>query len=444
MIVYILNLPSNSHDDDRLEKIIYNRLQNCLQITPITVQCYSKLSAGFVSVNDNQIKNHLVENIKQMELDPVDHTCIISFSDNIELISYIVIDKTRAEKNVNLPKPDDILRQWIEICRTGKSSFCDQINSQFPNIYRIVSTSFDGLHGVMSNPNFLVSKFLAHVYVGADCRYLENLPNAIMKEQLREFICQSIGLIDVPALPLHIELNKYTNNACIIAADRVRQWIKKGSLSLDGKQIPIQENLACRLLLHQISDVDNDDEILRQDIFDGKAKVIERRGENLVLEISDKNIFDKCLKFGVLRIGTKLILRMENYIPLKDPEELEIDVDTWYQHDMTLYKPDIMQFITDINHPIFRYKWNANTWLQEFQKSRAQNPLNNVKSRHNYGLASDRTRHLLRMTVMLNTIGVIQKKSYLLNNEQIKLNLDPKLKTIVYNHDSLLQLGRRV
>ncbi|CAF4796843.1 unnamed protein product, partial [Rotaria sp. Silwood1] len=43
----------------------------------------------------------------------------------------------------------------------------------------------------------------------------------------------------------------------------------------------------------------------------------------------------------------------------KDPEEFEVDIETWYQTEMIRYKPDIMQFTTDLNHPIFRYQWNS-------------------------------------------------------------------------------------
>ena len=45
------------------------------------------------------------------------------------------------------------------------------------------------------------------------------------------------------------------------------------------------------------------------------------------------------------------------------------------------------------------------------------------------------------MTVMLNTIGIIKRGSYRINEKEIKLN-PSRLKTILYDHKSTLQRGR--
>ncbi|CAM4828586.1 unnamed protein product [Rotaria magnacalcarata] len=408
VVVYILDLPSNINDNIRLANLIQSRMEKSLQITPIMIKCYSKLNAGFIYVHDNQIKNRLVDEIKQLALDPIE--------------------------------ADEILKRWIQINHGERTSSCDQVNIQFPNIYRIVSTSFDDSIAVMSNPDFLINKLLAHVYVGAQCRYFEDLPKSITKEQLEMAICDLLGIKILPPFSLHIELNKQTSNACIIAADTARQCATRDVLYLDGKSILIKDNLAFRLLLYPLNEVHDNNDILNQKIFDGQAKIIEQRRDKLILEISNKEVYDECLRFGVLRIGTKPILIIENYIPLHDPEELEIDADVWYDSEMIHYKPDIMQFIANLDHPIFRYKWNADAWLQQFQKAKSSNFTTDAHS----DLSSDQTRHLLQMTVMLNTIGAIRKKVYLINDQQIKLNLDSKLKTIVYNHDSLLEVGQSI
>ncbi|CAF4323601.1 unnamed protein product, partial [Rotaria sordida] len=44
IIVYITDLPLNIDDDIRLANLIHNRVEKSLQITPISVKCYSKLS----------------------------------------------------------------------------------------------------------------------------------------------------------------------------------------------------------------------------------------------------------------------------------------------------------------------------------------------------------------------------------------------------------------
>ncbi|CAF3926094.1 unnamed protein product, partial [Rotaria sp. Silwood1] len=444
IIVYITDLPANIDNDDNLAKLIQNHLENIHKITPISIKCYSELAAGFIYVGDNQTKTCLIDKIKRMVLDSTGDTSIISFNDTLELISYIVIDKTNEKKDVNLPESHEILNRWIDLYHGEKPRSCEQISAQFPNIYRLISTSLDDLLNVMSNRDFLINNLIARVYVGANCSYFEDLPRSTNKEQLERTICISIGITNVESLSLHIELNKQTRNACIIAAGIARKWATKDFLYVNGKPIPIKVNLAFRLLLHPISKLYKDDEILSQKIFRGQAKILERCGDKITLEISSKTIFDECLKFGVLRIGTDSVLKLENYISIMDPEELEIDVETWYENEMIRYKPDIMQFINDLEHPIFRYKWNAQIWLEQFQNIMYSDSITNIDSRHHSNLSSDKIRHLFQMTVMLNTIGVIRKKNYFIKNEQINLNLDPKLKTIIYNHDSLLEHGQTV
>ncbi|CAF4939522.1 unnamed protein product, partial [Rotaria sp. Silwood1] len=444
-IVYISDLPLNIEDDVQLHRLIETRLEKTFQIIPISVQCYPKLGVGFMCVRNNDIKNRLVNDIQRIVLDSTRDTSLISFNDTIEIISYIVIDITNEKNDIDLPKPNEIRNRWIDLYHGEKSISCEQISVQFPNIYRIISYSFDDLLNAMSNRDFLINNLIARVYIAADCSYFEDLPKSTTKEQLEKAICSSIGKQNISSLSLYIELNKQTNNACIIATDQARSWSTKSFLYLNDKPMSKKENLTCRLLIHPISDIHNDvDEILDEKIFDGQATIIERRDKNLVLEISNKKIYDNCLTVGVLSIKDKPRLKMEVYTTLNNPEDQEIDLDTWYQYDMIRYKPDIMQFIVDLDHPIFRYKWNPDIWFEQFQNSKPQNHSTNFNSRHHSNLSSDKIRHLLQMTVMLNTIGVIRKKSYFIKNKQINLHLNPKLKTIIYNHDSLLEHGQTV
>ncbi|CAF4598666.1 unnamed protein product, partial [Didymodactylos carnosus] len=64
-------------------------------------------------------------------------------------------------------------------------------------------------------------------------------------------------------------------------------------------------------------------------------------------------------KIGALRVNDETSLIMKNDIAGSDPEECEIDADTWYESEMRRYKPDIMQFIRNPEHDIFRFKWNS-------------------------------------------------------------------------------------
>ncbi|CAF4245688.1 unnamed protein product [Rotaria sp. Silwood2] len=443
-IVYISDLPADIDDELQLHHLIRNRLQKTFQITPTSIQCYSKLGFGFMHVRNNKIKDRLVNDIKRLVLDRSGNPSLISFNDTFEFTSYIVIDKTNENKDVDFPKSDEILKRWVKIYNEEKSCSCEQISIQFPNIYRIILTSFNNLLVAISNPDFLINNLFAHVYLGANCSYLEDLPKSTTKEQLKEAISDSIRIKNLSPLSLHIELNKQTNNACIIATDQARLLATKSFIYLGDKPISKKETLTCRLLLHPISEIFTNEEILQETIFDGKATIIERRGENLVLEISDKKIFDNCLTVGVLSIKHKPRLIMEIFLNFNHPEDREIDAETWYQSEMIRYKPDIMQFVANLDHPIFHYKWNSEIWLEQFQNTKPSNLMINTNLKNHSNISSDQIRHLLRMTVMLNTISIIRKKKYLLNNQEILLNLDSKLKTIVYNHESLLEYGRSI
>ncbi|CAF1488467.1 unnamed protein product [Didymodactylos carnosus] len=180
---------------------------------------------------------------------------------------------------------------------------------------------------------------------GADCSYFEDLPRSTTEDQLREAICRTIGLENISPLSLHIELNKQANNACVIACDAARKWATQSFLYLENKSVSKKENLTCRLLLRPIPESYKIDTTVNHTMFNNKAKMIKHRHDNLILEISDKNIFDYCLRVGALRINDRTSLIMTIYTPFSDPEEREIDSDTWYESEMFRYQPDIMQFV---------------------------------------------------------------------------------------------------
>ena len=112
--------------------------------------------------------------------------------------------------------------------------------------------------------------------------------------------------------------------------------------------------------------------------------------------------------------------------------ENEIDAASWYETEMLHCKPDIMQFMDDMKHFIFHLQWNSQTWLDQLKLS----VTHNRGSREN-----DLIRHLLRMTVMLNTIGVVLKNSYMIGYEEVRLKMNSTMQTIVYDHRSKLEKG---
>lgn len=110
-----------------------------------------------------------------------------------------------------------------------------------------------------------------------------------------------------------------------------------------------------------------------------------------------------------------------------NPEKCELNALNWYETEMLRIEGDILTIINNHQHPIFRYQWNAQNWIEQMKKSKRKD--------------QDRIRHLLRVTVMLNTIAILRKKKYWIDGERILLQLT-KIQTIIYNHNSKLFQGK--
>ncbi|CAF1126012.1 unnamed protein product [Didymodactylos carnosus] len=438
--VYIKELPLIDQDDFGLANKIRHRIETIHKIKILDIRCYSSLGIGFIRVSDDQTKNHLVDTVGNMSLDSQVGSSSISFTNTLEIVSCIVLDMKNDKDLKSLPKSDEVMSRWKDIFINEKPLLCDGVSIQFPNIYRII-TSFDESFVKIAHSNFAINGRFAQIYFGADYSYLEDLPTLINEKQLREAIGRMIGLENISQSILHIEFNKQAKNACIIACDIARKWSTKSFLYLDNKPISKKENLTYRLLVTPVTETYKIDSIINHEMFVHKATIDKHRGTKLILEISDKIVFDNCIKIGALRLNDETSLIMKNYIAGSDPEECEIDADTWYESEMLRYKPDIMQFIRNPEHEIFRFKWNSQLWLQQFKRliTQDQNVSKNINLRNFNGTSFDIIRHHLRVTVMLNTIAAIQKNKYIIDNDEIKLNLEKNLQTIIYNHQSKLK-----
>jgi uncharacterized protein (TIGR02452 family) len=442
-LVYIMDVPSLDKSDSELTSMIGQRIEATFRLTLIDIGCYSKLGIGFIRVKDNETKLYLTETIRTLALSPRDASATILFTETLEYISYVVLDTTNVKEDIDWPKPEVISQRWIEVYSKEKPSSCEQVNIQFPNIYRIVSSSFEQLCEIMNNQDFGIHNSLcARVYLGADCSYLENLSRSTTEDEIRQAITNAIGQTAlVSKLDLFIQLNKQTNNACIIAANVARKMSTK-TIYIGSQPIAATENLPLCLLVLSDPKIYNDDLIIQHKTFDGKARKLKRLENKLILEILDKKIFNECVKRKVLRIGENS-LSLEIYTPFSDPGDREVDAYTWYKGEMLRCKADIMQFVPNPQHEIFHFRWNSKIWLDEFLlvKYNNQNAKNNGDTEQREKLTNDQIRHRLRITVMLNTIAAIRKKSYMIGDKEIKLNLNPSIKTIIYNHQSKLKEG---
>jgi uncharacterized protein (TIGR02452 family) len=427
ILVYIPDIPSNIPEND-LEKMLQTRLKSSARVTAQDIKCHSKLGIAVVRLSTKEDKEHLVSNVLSMVLDPQRGTNI-SFVKELELESYIVLDQHKKK----IPSSDEVAHFYVQAYNVEEPTTCDLVSVVFPNIFRIVSKSLDDLITVASSTNFCIDNIPAIIYSHAECSFFQELPANTTDDKLSSAIKAQIGDKELLATSFHVQFDKKTGNAVILMPKSVKQWITQGFLTIDGRNISKKAKLACRVLVAPILRDFDIDSILDHKLFADHVVTHNHINNHLILELDSMDAYNNCLSVGALRIG-KTLLNITEHATVSDPEANEIDAETWYETDMKQIKPDIMTIINDHDHPIFHYKWNAKNWIEQFKK---------VESTERHVKDDDLTRHLLRVTVMLNTIGVVRKQRYMVGKNEVILKPE-RMQTIVYNHASKLSTGKKI
>ncbi len=439
-MIYILDLPSDISDNFELEKLISRRVEDLLQAKLKKIKCYSKLGVGVIYVTDNSLKDRLLNKLGKLALDPKEGKYSITFVETVELISYIVLDVTQESKDEELPTAKEISRRWVEIHKGEKPLSCEILNAQFSNIYRIVPSTLDELVNSSYNGVFRIKNVVGHIYYCADCSFFDDLPRTIKKNHLQDAIADAIGQSNLPSTSLCVQINRHSAAACIISANVARLWSTKSFIIIDKNTLQKKTNLACRLVVHPIPKSFPIQSILKHREFNNAVTYHKLTGDHLILELSDKDVFQQCLERGALRIGNDHVMHMDLCNTLNNPDGGELDDDTWYEAEMLQIKPDIMQFVANPQHKVFRFRWNPYIWIEQFKRVASQKRDGIQGASHDQkNPTPDQMRHLLRVTVMLNTLAVIRKKSYMIDDREVQLNLKNELKTIVYDHESILE-----
>ena len=433
------DLPPTIEDNQKMEK----KIRQCLELKNKQkvrdIKCFIELGLGIVYLNHKTDKRNLVEVIEKIFIDPTQNITI-SFVDEIDLTSYVVINTTDMK---NLPSSDDIARKWQKLYRTRRQPKCEQVSVQFPNIFRMVTNSLDELLEALSIQDFSINGQLATVYFRGDCCFFEGLPRTTTVERLREAIAKQISDQYTSKNLIHIQYNKEGANALVITSGRARVWSLHSSIDLDGRVFMKKDSLACRLLIRNVPRNIPISRICDHAIFGNSVVKTLPNGEHMIVEVSDIHVYQKCIDRGVLRIDNE-VLYIDIYSHSINPEDSEIDAETWYETEMCdITKPDIMQFISNPQHHIFRWKWNSEAFLKEFARWESTGRHERDKGQDKHGKLCNLRRHALRMTVMLNTIGVVKKGFYRIGEKEIKLKFD-RLKTIVYDHKSKLKRGQTI
>ena len=330
----------------------------------------------------------------------------------------------------------------MQLYQVNSEPRCETISPQFPNIFRIITTSLHELLKAIPKKEFSINTQIATVYFHADCCFFEELPRATNLDRLRDAIKRQISEKYITHDSIYIQYNKDAANAVVLTCNEYRIWSLHNSILLDERSFIKKDNLACRLLIKKVPKTISSELICKHKIFGGAVVKTLRTDDNIILELSDRTIYEECIDRGALRIEDD-VLGIGIYTFSNSPEDSYIDTENWYEAEMCNHKPDIMPFIANPHHPIFRYKWNSSAFQQQLRSWTSTEHSNSKIDSEKFEKECNTKRHLLRMTVMLNTIGVIRRGFYRVENKEIKLKPD-QLKTIMYNHKSKLQGTKRV
>jgi uncharacterized protein (TIGR02452 family) len=426
IFVFIPDLPFNKSNTN-LEQMIRLRLSNDYRVHITNVICHSNISIGIIHVASEEDKNYLVKNIQSTILDPQTNT-IIKFVEELQLISYLVFDQTMK----TIVTSNDIIYRWQQICKSSQLSTCEVVAAQFPNIFKIVSRSLDELLAIENVNLFTIKDQSARIYLNADCSFFEDLPPNITTSQVTVAINAQIG-DQFDQSSLYVQYNKATASAIVLAINAARSRTNINCIIVNRQCCMKKKRLAFRLVLHCVPREIPINTVIQHKQLQNAVTNSIRIGDKLIIEVKDKSVYDACVSAAVIHLN-------DHFVPIgpfiainNDPENMEINAETWYETQMLDYQPDLKYFMDNPQHPIFKYKWNVRSWLEQFQRYRGI---------HNDEY--DKQRRLLRVTVMLNTIGVLLKNGYTIeinyNKKEIRLNLQ-RMKNIIYNHRS--KLGNR-
>ncbi|CAF1391284.1 unnamed protein product [Adineta steineri] len=422
-IVYIPHLPSNEVTDQELETIIRQSLDRQYKLHVIDIKCNRQFDVAVIYLQNKEDKDKLVNTIRQtsITLNP-DET--ISFTNEFELDVYVVVT---SEDKSDLPRSKHVRQQWMQIYNGNSPLKCKRLSSQFPNIFKITIDKVEELFTITPVKEFQIEHQTAIVYYQPDCCFFDTLPKHITEKDLYAAIFTEISPVNRSKTRIHVSLDRQEGSAVVLICN---SFVRCTSINLDGKVFKRKDRLSYFLRLHSVPSHILPTHIEAQEIFDGTIIKIEPSDNDIIVELSSKSVYEKCLEQRVLRMDNHTINITSNSYSSKNTDD-DIHNVNWYETEMLDGKSNIMQFFTQPEHRIFGLKWNCQAFLDQFHGRSSEN------NNHQETISNEK-RHLLRMTVMLNTIGTVEKGNYSMDNKKIQLKPN-QLNTIVYNHQSKLQ-----
>lgn len=230
IIVYVPDIPLDV-DQNVLENLIQTRVES-LRVKTEGIKCYLQLGVAVIKLRNEADKTYLVKEVQSIVLKK-DEGINISMVDEIELDSYIVIDK----KLQKMPMTNEVAQRFAQAYSASPVHRCAVVSDQFPNVFRIFFKRFDELVQISNKPDFRISGGLATVYPRSDCNFFEDLPLHIDETNIRSALVQQIQEAQLVTRSFYIQHNKQTSTALIIAFKSVKRWEKEVYLTIDGQNI---------------------------------------------------------------------------------------------------------------------------------------------------------------------------------------------------------------
>ncbi|CAF1459212.1 unnamed protein product [Adineta steineri] len=431
--VYIPKLPMQNVDDKELEKKIQHCLEERHKEKIQNTKCNEELGVGIVSLKSKSQIDRFINILQSVTLDgQVRHE--IQFVAELQLTSYVVVNS-----KIPIDFTDDVKQGWKQAYKNIDTTKCEKHCVQFPNIFQIVSTVPKEMITCIPNRTFTINGgHTATVYFGGECSFFEDLPHKTTPKDFEKVVIAAMPIGSVPNSSFYIEYNSEAASAVIVTCGRARQFTSTPSVEFNGKTVNQKAMLTCRLILEPWLEGWHMSSIKNHTTFSGKVKQVTIGAGYAIVEISDESLFQQLSQLNTVEINGEKI-EMKVYKPAENPEHLEINALNWYETEMSEYENNIMSFVGNPQHRIFRFKWNPQSFLDQFllydDKNKNDNQSEITSSECN------KKRHLLRVTVMLNTIGIVNRGFYYVGEKRISIKTN-QLKTVVYNHRSKLKTAK--
>ena len=412
-VVFIPELPTGG-SNDKLEETIESRLNRTHRIETTNVRCYPGISLGVVKLANKTDRDHLVRDLQLIVLDPQTKTTV-RFIDELPLDSYLVADPTKKSDISSV----DIAERWRVLSKTAQRPQCEVVSDQFPNVFRLSFQSLEELLAAQSIDVFAIQTHPVRAYLRADCSFLEDLPRQLTEPQLRDAITTQIGH-PCDETSLYVQYNQNTSSALVLTRHNAGQW---SQLTLENQSCVKRTTLSYRLACYPYPRHLSVDDLIKHPLFGNAVVAKNRDGDRVMLEIDGRAIYDLALQRGMITVKQQPVYIVP--FTLINPDSLEINAQNWYETVMLTHEPELKQFLDSSSKEIFQYQWNEQEWLDQFHKC------DGLKDKD-----SDKKRRLLRVTVMINTIGALTRQGYRTDTD-VKL-ICPRARSVIYTHRSKL------